>query len=157
MLLKCTNKSIYPNFCNLTDQWHSESKIRYNKQNTQITGLFSAHLEINFTIYLITRDWKRWCNTRHKVIYNTRFHKKFFSSQYMSSKWHAPTLDKTNWSGHIFNLYWVQLSNVAPFCKNCAKLYFDVKHLQKVVSMEWVEWGYVWICWCPFFKKVPFS
>ena len=37
-----------------------------------------------------------------------------------------------NWSttGHILDLYCVQLSNAAPFCQNYTKLYFDAKHLE---------------------------
>ena len=34
-------------------------------------------------------------------------------------------------SGHILNLYCVRLSDVARFCENYAKLYFDAKHLEK--------------------------
>ena len=31
-------------------------------------------------------------------------------------------------AGHILDLYHVRLSNVAPFCENYTKLYFDAKH-----------------------------
>ena len=38
----------------------------------------------------------------------------------------------------------------APFFKNYVELYFDKKHLQKVLNMEW------WNFWCSFFKKSAF-
>ena len=34
-------------------------------------------------------------------------------------------------SGHVRALYWAQLSNTVPFCKNDAKIYFDAKQLEK--------------------------
>ena len=33
--------------------------------------------------------------------------------------------------GHVLDLYRVRLLNVAPFCENYTKLYFDAKHLKK--------------------------
>ena len=49
-----------------------------------------------------------------------------------------------NITGHILDLYCVQLSNAASFCENYTKLYFDAKHLEKGLKSGL------------FFKKVPF-
>ena len=38
---------------------------------------------------------------------------------------------RTTHPAHILDLYCVQLSNAAPFCKNYIKLCFDAKHLEK--------------------------
>ena len=51
-------------------------------------------------------------------------------------------------AGCILDLHLVWLWKAAPFCKNCTKLYFDVKHLEKWLAKEG-RWNF----WCPFFKK----
>ena len=50
-------------------------------------------------------------------------------------------------SGHILDLYYVWLSNTAPFCENYAKFYFDAKHLEKGLN--------VGVGWALFSKNVP--
>ena len=47
----------------------------------------------------------------------------------------------------ILDLLCIQQLDAAPSCENCAKLYFDAKHLEKRLSREW------WNFWCLFFKK----
>ena len=42
--------------------------------------------------------------------------------------------------GHILNLYRVRLLNVAPFCENYTKLYFDAKHLKRGLNNERRRW-----------------
>ena len=48
------------------------------------------------------------------------------------------------------NLYCVWLSNAASFCENYAKLYFDAKHLEKILNRG-VELGEKF--WAHFSKK----
>ena len=43
-----------------------------------------------------------------------------------------------NLTGPNLDLLCVQQSNAAPFCENYAKLYFDVKHLEKGLN-RWCE------------------
>ena len=50
----------------------------------------------------------------------------------------------------IYNLCFRQ-TDAVPFCETYAKLYFDAKHLEKVLNRRW------WSFWCLFFrKKCPF-
>ena len=45
-------------------------------------------------------------------------------------------------SGPNLDLFCVQQLNAAPFCENYAKLYFEVKHLEKELKREcWDFWG----------------
>ena len=39
-------------------------------------------------------------------------------------------------TGHILDLYCIQLLNAAPFSENYTKLYFDAKHLEKGLNSE---------------------
>ena len=55
---------------------------------------------------------------------------------------------------HILDLYCVQLSNIALFCKNYAKLYFDAKHLEKGLHWKWVRGGVKFLG--AFFSKASF-
>ena len=73
-----THKSMNPNFCNLTtDYQHGENKC---------AGHFvSAKRLMNFKINLLNYRGLRGCYI------------KFFSRQWMSPKWHPPTLSKTKW------------------------------------------------------------
>ena len=50
-------------------------------------------------------------------------------------------------SGPNLDLLCVQQSGAAPFCENYAKLYFDVKHLEKGLNRSWYNF------WLPFFQK----
>ena len=50
-------------------------------------------------------------------------------------------------SGPNLDLSCVRQLDVAPFCENYAKLYFDAKHLEKGLNRGW------WNFWCLFFKK----
>ena len=61
-------------------------------------------------------------------------------------------------SGHILDLYYVWLSNTAPFCENYAKFYFDAKHLEKGLNVcVCVGGGGLFSKNVPIFhKKVPF-
>ena len=58
------------------------------------------------------------------------------------------------------DLYYVWLSNAAPFCKNYAKLHFDAKHLEKWLirgEMWWWNVGALFSKKASFFiKKCPF-
>ena len=57
-------------------------------------------------------------------------------------------------AGHIVDLYRVRPSNVAPFCKNDTKLYFDAKHLKKGLDRDGRRGGKIF---GPLLlKKVPF-
>ena len=47
---------------------------------------------------------------------------------------HLQTAYLPRWPGHIQDLHCVRLSTAAPFCENYAKLYFDVKHLEKELN-----------------------
>ena len=51
---------------------------------------------------------------------------------------------------YILDLYCVWLSNVAPFCENYAKIYFDAKHLEKRLNRGRGN------CWGLLFKKLLF-
>ena len=53
-------------------------------------------------------------------------------------------------SGPDLDLSCVWQLDVAPFCENYAKLYFDAKHLEKGLNRGW------WNFWCLFLKKWPF-
>ena len=62
-------------------------------------------------------------------------------------------------SRHILDLYCVRLLNVAPFCKNYTKFYFDAKHLEKGLNTgcRGLGGGGGLNFWCSFFiKKCPF-
>ena len=54
-------------------------------------------------------------------------------------------------AGHILDLYCVRLLNVALFCENYTKLYFDAKHLEKGLNKEGGK-----IVGALLFKKVSF-
>ena len=54
-------------------------------------------------------------------------------------------------SGHILDLYCIQLSNTGLFSENCATLYFDAKHLEKGLNRVGVE-GEGGNFWDHFFK-----
>ena len=61
--------------------------------------------------------------------------------------------------GHILDLYCIQLSNTAPFCKNYATLYFDAKYLEKgLKGGEGVKFlvPFFFKKKSFFYKKVPF-
>ena len=45
------------------------------------------------------------------------------------------------------DLLGIQQLGDAPFWENCAKLYFDVKHLEKGLNKGW------WNFWCTLFQK----
>ena len=55
-------------------------------------------------------------------------------------------------TGHILDLYCVRLSNSAPCWENCAKLYFDAKHLEKRLN----GWEVMNFCGPFLISKCPF-
>ena len=60
-------------------------------------------------------------------------------------------------AGYILDLSCVTLSNGTLFCENYAKLYFDVKHLEKGLIRGVCEiLKPVFLKKCPFIKKGPF-
>ena len=64
---------------------------------------------------------------------------------------YAPYHMKISSPGPNLDLLCVWQSNAVPICENYVELYFDAKHLEKVLNRVW------WNFWCPFyFKKVPF-
>ena len=60
-------------------------------------------------------------------------------------------LNLLQYPGPNVDLLCICQSDTAPFCENYAKLYFDVKHLEKGLNRGW--WNFWW--WL-FQKKCPF-
>ena len=58
----------------------------------------------------------------------------FFNRQYFYKQHQAEIGKKLSKLRHVLDLYCVQLSSAAPFCKNYTKLYLDAKHSEKELN-----------------------